>query len=83
MSSAIHAFLPDAPTRDGDTRGDRVRELTDKARERQPLRGLLLAGAASAPTVSADNRYFDALREQVRRNEGKTNGTIAPSLRRK
>ena len=66
--NAIPASRPDAPQRDGDTRGDRARELTDKARERQPLRGLLLASAASAPTVPADNRYFDALRERVRKS---------------
>lgn len=30
------------------------------------LRSQLLAGAASAPTTSADESYFDGLREQVR-----------------
>ena len=81
--NAIPTSLPDAPQRDDDTHGDCVRELTDKARERQQLRSLLLEGAASAPAAPADDRYFDTLREQVRRNEGKTNGTVAPSPRRK
>lgn len=33
---------------------------------RQHLRGLLLAGASSPPTQTADGAYFDALRDRVR-----------------
>lgn len=48
------------------TSSEYVRELIRKDQERQQLRGLLLAGAASAPTAPADNEYFDALRTRVR-----------------
>jgi antitoxin ParD1/3/4 len=42
-----------------------VRELIRKDQERERLRGLLLDGAASAPTAPADDAYFDALRRRV------------------
>jgi len=35
--------------------------------ERQQLRGLLLAGAASAPTRPANEAYFEGLRNRVRK----------------
>ena len=44
-----------------------VRELIRKDQDRQHLRGLLLAGAASAPTAPVDGEYFDALRARVQR----------------
>ena len=45
-----------------------VRELIrkDQDRQRLRLRGLLLEGAASPPTVSADADYFGRLRDRVR-----------------
>lgn len=42
-----------------------VRELIRKDQDRQSLRGLLLAGAASRPGKVADAGYFDALRSRV------------------
>jgi antitoxin ParD1/3/4 len=48
------------------TSSEYVRELIRKDQERQHLRGLLLDGAASAPTSPADEGYFDGLRERVR-----------------
>ncbi len=42
-----------------------VRELIRRDQDRLQLRGLLLAGAASAPTAAADAAYFDGLRDQV------------------
>ena len=43
-----------------------VRGLIRKDQDRQHLRGLVLAGAASAPMATANAAYFDALRDQVR-----------------
>ena len=43
-----------------------VRELIRKDQDRQHLRGLLLEGAASPPSVTADSNYFDQLRDRVR-----------------
>lgn len=41
-----------------------MRELIRKDRDRLHLRGLLLAGAASAPAAPA---YFEGLRDRVRK----------------
>ncbi len=49
------------------TSSEYVRELIPKDQDRQQLRGLLLAGAASTPTVPVDSDYFDALRARARR----------------
>ena len=43
-----------------------VRELIRKDQDRQHLRALLLEGAASPPTVTADADYFGRLRDRVR-----------------
>ena len=43
-----------------------VRELIRNDQDRQPLRGLLLEGAASPPTVNADADYFGRLRDRGR-----------------
>lgn len=48
------------------TSSEYVRELIRKDQDRQQLRGLLLEGAASAPTAPADASYFEGLRAQVR-----------------
>ena len=48
------------------TSSEYVRELIRKDQERERLRGLLLDGAASAPTAPADDAYFSALRRRVR-----------------
>lgn len=44
-----------------------VRELFRKDQDRQQLRKLMLAGAASAPAAPADASYFDGLRDHVRK----------------
>lgn len=44
------------------TSSEYVRELIRTDRDRQRLRGLLLEGAASPRTVTADAHYFDRLR---------------------
>lgn len=52
------------------TSSEYVRELIRKDQDRQQLRGLLLEGATSAPTVPADADYFESLRERVRKARG-------------
>ena len=49
------------------TSSEYVRELIRKDRDRLRLRGLLLAGAASAPATPADPAYFEGLRDRVRK----------------
>lgn len=48
------------------TSSEYVRELIRKDQDRLRLRGLLLAGAASAPTKPVDGAYFDSLRRKVK-----------------
>ena len=48
------------------TSSEYVRELIRKDQQRQQLRSLLLAGAASEPASVANRSYFDALRNHVR-----------------
>ena len=50
------------------TSSEYVRELIRKEQDRQHLRGLLLAGAASEPTAPVDAGYFEDLRNQVRQS---------------
>ena len=52
------------------TSSEYVRELIRKDQDRQHLRGLLLAGAASAPTAPVDADYFESLRDRVRSSRG-------------
>ena len=49
------------------TSSEYVRELIRKDQDRLRLRGLLLAGAASAPAAPADSAYFEGLRDRVRK----------------
>jgi antitoxin ParD1/3/4 len=48
------------------TSSEYVRELIRKDQDRQRLRELLLAGAASKPTRAVDQGYFESLRRRVR-----------------
>lgn len=52
------------------TSSEYVRELIRKDRDRQQLRGLLLAGAGSASGAPVDSAYFDSLRDRVRKARG-------------
>lgn len=47
------------------TGSEYVRELIRKDQDRQHLRGLLLAGAESAPTAPVDGDYFESLRASI------------------
>lgn len=47
------------------TSSEYVRELIRKDQDRQQLRGLLLAGAQSAPTAPVDAAFFDGLRKRI------------------
>lgn len=47
------------------TSSEYVRELIRNDRDRQQLRGLLLAGAQSEPAEPASPAYFDKLRSRV------------------
>ncbi|MBV8208603.1 MAG: type II toxin-antitoxin system ParD family antitoxin [Burkholderiaceae bacterium] len=49
------------------TSSEYVRELIRRDRDRVRLRGLLLAGAGSAPTAAAEAAYFEVLRARVRK----------------
>ena len=47
------------------TSSEYVRELIRRDQDRQRLRGLLLAGAETAPAGVADEDYFEGLRRRV------------------
>ena len=50
------------------TSSEYVRELIRREQDRQDLRSLLFAGAASRPGKVADSDYFDALRSRVQKS---------------
>lgn len=52
------------------TSSEYMRELIRKDQDRQHLRGLLLAGAASAQTSAVNEEYFAALRARARSARG-------------
>jgi antitoxin ParD1/3/4 len=67
LSETLKTFVDEqVGQRSYSTSSEYVRELIRKDRDRQQLRGLLMAGAASAPAAPADEKYFNALRARVR-----------------
>lgn len=71
LPDALKSFVDEQVSHRGyGTSSEYVRELIRKDQDRQRLRGLLLAGAASAPTASVDSSYFDSLRARVRHARG-------------
>lgn len=71
LPDALKTFVDDqVSTRGYGTSSEYVRELIRKDQDRQHLRGLLLAGAESAPTAPADADYFESLRSRVRNAQG-------------
>lgn len=71
LPDALKAFVDDQVSLRGyGTSSEYVRELIRKDQDRQYLRGLLLAGAESAPASPADGAYFESLRAKVRKAQG-------------
>ncbi len=70
LPESLKAFVDEQVSQRGfGTSSEYVRELIRKEQDRQQLRALLLAGAASPPTVAVDAAYFDRLRARVRNAE--------------
>lgn len=64
---ALKAFVDEQVSQGGyATSSEYLRELIHKDRHCVTLRGLLLAGAASAPTTPVDAAWFDGLRHTIR-----------------
>jgi antitoxin ParD1/3/4 len=71
LPESLRAFVEDqiAQRRYGTT-SEYVRDLIRRDQDRQHLRDLLLAGAGSEQGPIADDRYFDALRDEVDTTSG-------------
>ena len=64
LPDTLSAFVDDQAAAHGFESGDDyVRSLIEQRQGRQTLRAMLLEGAASPITGSADKAYFDELRE--------------------
>lgn len=71
LPESLKDFVDEQVSRRGyGTSSEYVRELIRKDQDRQHLRGLLSAGAASAPTVPVTEAYFEGLRNRVRKAAG-------------
>lgn len=66
LPDALKSFVDEQVSERGyGTSSEYVRELIRKDQDRLQLRGLLLAGVATAPAAPADRAYFEGLRNQV------------------
>jgi antitoxin ParD1/3/4 len=71
LPDALKTFVDDQVSGRGySTSSEYVRELIRKDQDRQHLRGLLMAGAESAPTAPVNGSYFESLRSRVRKAQG-------------
>jgi antitoxin ParD1/3/4 len=71
LPDALKTFVDDQVSGRGySTSSEYVRELIRKDQDRQHLRGLLMAGAESAPTAPVNGSYFESLRVKVRKAQG-------------
>lgn len=69
LPDALRSFVDEQVSQRGyGTSSEYVRELIRKDQDRLQLRGLLMAGAASAPATPADASYFESLRGRVRKS---------------
>ncbi len=69
LPDSLKAFFDEQVSQRGyGTSSEYVRELIRKDQDRQQLRKLLLAGAASAATAPVDAAYFESLRDRVRKS---------------
>ncbi|HNO89386.1 MAG TPA: type II toxin-antitoxin system ParD family antitoxin [Rhodocyclaceae bacterium] len=67
LPDSLKAFVDEQVSERGyGTSSEYVRELIRRDQDRLQLRGLLLAGVASAPTAPVDQACFDGLRTQVK-----------------
>lgn len=67
LPDSLKSFVDDQVSQRGyGTSSEYVRELIRKDQDRLHLRGLIVAGAESAPAAPADAAYFEALRRSVR-----------------
>lgn len=71
LPDALKAFVDEqvARRRYGST-SEYVRDLIRRDLERTGLRDLLVAGAASEPSVEFDDAYLEALRDRARQTPG-------------
>ena len=68
LPDSLKDFVDEQVSRRGyGTSSEYVRELIRRDQDRQRLRGLLLAGAESAPSGVADAGYFEGLRRRVKK----------------
>lgn len=68
LPDALKSFVDEQVSQRGyGTSSEYVRELIRRDQDRQQLRNLLLAGAASAPAAPAHTSYFEGLRDRVRK----------------
>jgi len=68
LPDTLKSFVDERVNQGGyGTSSEYVRELIRKDQDRLQLRGLLLVGAASAPTGPIDPAYFEGLRDRVRK----------------
>ena len=66
LPDTLKSFVDDQVSARGyGTSSEYVRDLIRKDQDKLQLRGLLLAGASSAPTAPADATYFQGLRDRV------------------
>ena len=68
LPESLKSFVDDQVSERGyGTSSEYVRDLIRRDQEKVQLRGLLLAGAASAPTQPVSQTYFENLRKGVRK----------------
>ena len=70
LPDELKTFVDERVGRDGyGSTSEYVRDLIRRDQDRQRLRSLLLDGLASPPGPTADDSYFESLRDRVRSND--------------